>query len=116
VSIDHFPLITNILLKVVEALGLSYRTVEQLNAIIDNELPGYPSSFKSLIIKIGGEDLQFHYQDILLCIQSLYGNPEFACDLVFAPEQHFLDLEQTQQVYSEMHTGDWWWSVQVCTV
>ncbi|KAH9953931.1 hypothetical protein BC827DRAFT_1273072 [Russula dissimulans] len=96
---------------VVEALGLSYRTVDELNAIIDKTLPGYPS-FKSLAIKIGGEELQFHYRDILPLIQALYGNPEFACDLIFAPERHYLDSEKTHRVYSEMHTGDWWWSVQ----
>ncbi|KAH9967808.1 hypothetical protein BC827DRAFT_1122839 [Russula dissimulans] len=97
---------------VVEALGLSYRTADELNAIIDKTLPGYPS-FKSLAIKIGGEELQFHYRDILPSIQALYGNPEFVCDLIFAPEQHYLDSEKTHRVYSEMHTGDWWWSVQV---
>ncbi|KAH9953413.1 hypothetical protein BC827DRAFT_1282164 [Russula dissimulans] len=97
--------------NVVEALGLSYRTADELNAIIDKTLPGYPS-FKSLAIKIGGEELQFHYRDILPLIQALYGNPEFACDLIFAPERHYLDSEKTHQVYSEMHTGDWWWSVQ----
>ncbi|KAH9962900.1 hypothetical protein BC827DRAFT_1129682 [Russula dissimulans] len=91
---------------VVEALGLSYRTADELNAIIDKTLPGYPS-FKSLAIKIGGEELQFHYQDILPSIQALYGNPEFACDLIFAPERHYLDSEKTHRVYSEMHTGDW---------
>ena len=107
--------IVNTLLKVVEALGLSYRTADELNTIIDKKLPGYPS-FKSSVIKIGGENLQFHYRDILGCIRAIYGNPEFAHDLVFAPERHYLDSEQTCRVYSEMHTGDWWWSVQVRNV
>ncbi|KAH9952375.1 hypothetical protein BC827DRAFT_1159874 [Russula dissimulans] len=98
--------------KVVGALGLSYRTADQLNTIIDKKLPGYPP-FKSLAIKIGGEELEFHYRDILLSIQALYGNPEFVCDLIFPPKQQYLDSEKTRQVYSEMHTSDWWWSVQL---
>jgi hypothetical protein len=47
------------------------------------------------------------------CIWALYGDPEFACELVFAPEHHYLDPEQTCRIYNEMHTGDWWWAVQV---
>ena len=98
--------------KVVEALGLSYRTADKLNAFIDKKLPDYPS-FKSSVIRIGGEDFQLHHRDILHCIRVIYGNPQFARNLVFTPEQHYLDSEQTRRVYSEMHTGDWWWSVQV---
>ncbi|KAH9952382.1 hypothetical protein BC827DRAFT_1262644 [Russula dissimulans] len=96
---------------VVDMLGLSYRTADELNAIIDRNLPGYPS-FKSSVIEIGGENLQFYHRDILPCIWAMYGNPEFAHNLVFAPERHYLNSEQTRCVYSEMHTGEWWWSVQ----
>jgi hypothetical protein len=47
------------------------------------------------------------------CIRGIYGDPEFVRDLVFAPERHYVDHERTRRVYSEMYTGDWWWSVQV---
>ena len=100
------------LCKVVERLGLSYKTANELNNIIDNELPGRPP-FKSQEFIIGGECLQFHYRDILLCIQAIFGDPEFSRDMVFAPERHYENPEQMNRVYSEMHTGDWWWSVQV---
>lgn len=33
--------------------------------------------------------------------------------MVFAPEQHYTNAEKTHRIYNEMHTGDWWWSVQV---
>ena len=66
-----------------------------------------------LDILVGHETLQFHFWDILLCIRSIYGNPEFVQDLVFAPERHYVDREQTQRVYSELYMGNWWWSVQV---
>jgi hypothetical protein len=62
---------------------------------------------------IGGETLEFYFRDILSCIWSIYSDPAFAQDLIFAPEQHYTDHEQTEHVYSEMHTGDWWWAVQV---
>jgi hypothetical protein len=33
---------------------------------------------------------------------------------VFAPERHYTNEERTCRIYNEMHTGDWWWTVQVC--
>ncbi|KAF8261178.1 hypothetical protein EI94DRAFT_1773493 [Lactarius quietus] len=96
----------------VEALGMSYHTSRELNHIIDNELPSTPA-FKIKDITIGGEVLQFHYRDIIPCIRSLMSNPEFAHDLIFAPERHYTDRSHTNRIYNEMHTGDWWWSVQM---
>lgn len=85
--------------------------MNELNSIIDN-LPGRPS-FKCQDVYIGKEWVQFYYRDIVQCIRAIYGDPEFAADLVFAPERHYVDSERTQRVYSDMHTGNWWWSIQV---
>ena len=103
---------TKLLRKFVEKLGLSYRTSNELNSIIDKELPGTPT-FKTQDFTVGGELLQFHYRDIILCIRALFGNPEFTRDLIFAPEHHYTDSSCTCRIYNEMHTRDWWWSVQV---
>jgi Plavaka transposase len=83
-----FVYLLNILLrlwKVVEQLRLSYKTANELNQIIDQELPGHPLS-KSQDLVIGGKHVQFHYCDVIPCIQALLGNPEFAGKLAFAPE------------------------------
>ena len=85
--------------------------MNQLNSIIDG-LPGRPS-FQCQDISIGNETLQFYFRDVLECIHAIYGDPEFAQDLAFAPERHYVDHKRTQRVYSEMYTGDWWWSIQV---
>ena len=95
-----------------ERLGLSYHMANKLNSII-NDLPGRPP-FKSRDFLIGNETLRFHFQDIVPCIRAIFGDPEFAWDLVFAPEQHYAVHEQTCWVYSKMYTSDWWWSKQVC--
>ncbi|KAH9025638.1 hypothetical protein EDB85DRAFT_2177928 [Lactarius pseudohatsudake] len=97
--------------EVVDKLDLSYRTPNELNKIIDTELPGRPR-FKCEDMTIAGNTLQFYFRDVLQCIRTIYGDPEFARDLVFAPERHYTDHERTCRVYSEMHTGDWWWAVQ----
>jgi hypothetical protein len=96
----------------VDKLGLSFSSTKELNGIIDNTLPGRPH-FKTRTLHIGGKTLELHFRDILACIRSIYGDPEFVQDLVFAPERHYADRERTCRVYSEMHTGDWWWAVQV---
>jgi len=97
--------------KLIDKLGLSYHTLNELNSIV-NGLHGRPS-FQFKDFDIGNESLRFHFRDIICCIRAIYGDPEFAQDLVFTPERHYLDHERTQRVYSEMHTGDWWWSKQV---
>ncbi|KAH9010812.1 hypothetical protein EDB84DRAFT_1590797 [Lactarius hengduanensis] len=97
--------------QLVDRLELSYRNTRELNNIIDRELPGRPP-FKCWDLLIGGETLHFYYRDIIQCLRSLYGDPEFARDMVFAPERHYTKRDRTCRVYSEMHTGDWWWAVQ----
>ncbi|KAI0309377.1 hypothetical protein OF83DRAFT_1179699, partial [Amylostereum chailletii] len=49
--------------EVPERLGLSYHTVNQLNKIIDEQLPGRPK-FKSEQVFVGGEALDLYYRDI----------------------------------------------------
>ncbi|KAN0140498.1 hypothetical protein V8E53_001707, partial [Lactarius tabidus] len=94
--------------KVVDDLGLSYSTPKDLNGIIDDLLPGRPP-FKCEEFVLAGDTFEFYYRNLLKCIQTLYGDPEFAHDLVFAPEHHYSDHERKSRVYNEMHTGDWWW-------
>ena len=102
----------NVSRQVVEKLDLSYRSTRELNTIIDNDLPG-PPPFQCRELVIGHEHLLFFCRDALQCIRSLYGNPEFVRDLVFAPEHHYTNDERTCRIVNEMHTGDWWWTVQV---
>ncbi|KAI9457974.1 hypothetical protein BJY52DRAFT_1204447 [Lactarius psammicola] len=96
--------------EVVNKLGLSYSTTKELDRIID-ALPGRPH-FKQLNFTIGEEDLSFYFRDVMECIRGLYGDPEFSDKLALAPERHYSDPERTCRIYSEMHTGDWWWAVQ----
>jgi hypothetical protein len=97
--------------KIADKLDLSYSTSGELNKIID-ALPG-PPPFETKALLIEGERLHFHCRNIILCVKALFGNPEFAEDLFLAPERHYTDAERTCRVYNEVHTGDWWWSVQV---
>ncbi len=103
---------TNLRCKIVDKLGLSYRTAQELNSIIDTELPGRPR-FQCNVLDIGDERLEFYSRDILECIRSLYGDPSWAQDMAFAPERHYTSDARTSRIYSELYTSDWWWTVQV---
>ena len=72
-----------------------------------------PPPFQCRELDIGGEHLQFYCRDALQCVRSLFGDPEFAQHMVLSPEQHYTDATRTCRVVNEMHTGDWWWSIQV---
>ncbi|KAF8688093.1 hypothetical protein AX14_003511 [Amanita brunnescens Koide BX004] len=55
-----------------------------------------------------------YLRDVLQCIEALYGNPEFAAHLVFKPECHYRHSGGDRvRVFHDMHTGCWWWEVQM---
>ncbi|KAI0058305.1 hypothetical protein BV25DRAFT_1919501 [Artomyces pyxidatus] len=92
-------------------LDLPYRTAQDLNEIIDKKLPARPA-FKREYVVVAGEKYPLYYRDPLECIKALYGDPEFAPYLTFAPQRHYVDDDQTIRLYSDMYTGKWWWRTQ----
>ncbi|KAF8274207.1 hypothetical protein EI94DRAFT_1696143 [Lactarius quietus] len=70
-------------------------------ALFRSQLP----PFKCEDLVIASEKMQLYFWDILHCIRTLFGDPEFAHDLVFAPVHHYTDNQWTSRVYSEMYTG-----------
>ena len=103
--------VPNTLPQVVNKLRLSFSSTKELNDVIDRALPGCPTFETHRVVS--GETLELHFQNILACIQCIYGDPEFAQDLAITPECHYTDQEQMDHIFSEMYTGDWWWAVQV---
>jgi len=97
--------------QVHEKLGLSYKNSKELNIIVD-KLPSRPKFHKDEIT-VSGQAFDIYHRDILECIQSLLGDPEFEGKLKFAPEKHYSGPDQLNRVYSDVHTGKWWWKVQV---
>jgi len=64
-------------------------------------------------VVIAGEAFDVFYRDITECIQELFGKPELASVMKFAPERHYADEDKTIRIYSDLHTGQWWWGTQV---
>ncbi len=102
------------ILKYAEALGLSFKNIRELNCLIDQKLPGHPH-FHCQQIQIGDETVELHSRDVLQCIEYIYSKPEFAGHLIHKPERHYAQIGGRRvQVFHDMHTGQWWWSIQVC--
>lgn len=96
-----------------DKLGLSYKNVRELNKIIDEGLPTRPR-FQSHDLKMGSEMVTMYSRNILQSIQALYGNPDFAAELIHKPERHYQQSgNRKSRVFHDMHTGSWWWEIQV---
>ncbi|KAI0683898.1 hypothetical protein BC835DRAFT_1294737 [Cytidiella melzeri] len=97
--------------EVPDLLGLSFRTTDELNDIVDKRLPGRPRFARHEVL-IGDEVCEIFYRDIIECIRSLFGDPDFGVYLVFAPEKHYTDAGKTKRMFHDMQTGRWWWATQ----
>ncbi|KAG2054587.1 hypothetical protein BDR06DRAFT_989477 [Suillus hirtellus] len=86
-------------------------SIEGLNKIIDNELPGRPK-FKCNQIVVANEAFDVYYRDIIECIKALFSDPNFADFLVFAPECHYANKDEMIRLYHKMYTRKWWWNSQ----
>ncbi|KAF8259179.1 hypothetical protein EI94DRAFT_1617172 [Lactarius quietus] len=94
-----------------EKLGLTFKNTRELNQLIDTHLPGRPP-FQRKEILVGQEVCEVYFRDVIQCIRALFGDPDFAQDLIFRPEKHYVNEERTERMYHDMHTGSWWWLTQ----
>lgn len=88
--------------------------MNELNKLIDHELPTGQPKFKQEQVIVTGEAFDVYYRDIIECVKSLYGDPDFTKYLTFALERHYADADETVHLFHDMHTGKWWWEMQVC--
>src|SRR6266704_6203508 len=93
-------------------LSLSYSNICDLNKIIDTQLPCRPR-FQHQDVMIGGETVTVYSCNVIECIKALYGSAEFASHIIFRPERHYDQGNRDERHYHDMHTGDWWWEMQV---
>ncbi|KZV71346.1 hypothetical protein PENSPDRAFT_577930 [Peniophora sp. CONT] len=103
------------LLKVdglVDRLKLKFRNNRELNRILDRMLPPRANFVRRTKV-IEGEKVELYLRDTLEVVKEIYGRPDFAKYLVFAPEKRYqYVLDALSRAYSDMHTGNWWWEMQ----
>ncbi|KAH8979026.1 hypothetical protein EDB83DRAFT_2537413 [Lactarius deliciosus] len=94
-----------------ERLGLTFKNTQELNDLVDSHHPGRPP-FQRKEVLVGNEVCKVFYRDIIQCIRALFGDPDLAPYLIFAPKKHYINDERTERMYHDMHTGSWWWTTQ----
>lgn len=70
--------------------------------------------FRRHEVVVANESFDLYARDIVECLRALWADPEFLPFLQFEPEKHFADDDHSVRMFHDMHTGDWWWSTQVC--
>ena len=93
-------------------LGASYKNANELNKIIDG-LPMHRPTFKRKKVGHAGETYEFFSRNIIDCIKEIYGRHDLVPYLKVKPERHYADADQTIRIYGDIHTGRWWWEIQV---
>lgn len=97
-----------------EQLNLSYTSSNGLNKKIDT-LPTLCPKFRREEVTVDGETFEIFHRNVLDCIAEIYGRHDLTPYLKFKPERHYVDADMTLRIYTDMHTGKWWWEVQVST-
>ena len=84
---------------------------------MDNKLPPRPAFLRRTYV-LNGEKLELYMRDALEIVRDLYGRPDFLKSMVYAPEKHEVEVQEGvwKRSYSDMHTGQWWWTMQVCAL
>ncbi|THU93081.1 hypothetical protein K435DRAFT_799989 [Dendrothele bispora CBS 962.96] len=105
-------LLKNVVGKLVDKLELFFSSANELNKIIDDNLPARPQ-FQTHNVVVQGESFEVYSRNILECVKALFAEPDFAPYMKFAPERHWTDTSRKTRMFHDMHTGGWWWSRQV---
>ncbi|TFY52166.1 hypothetical protein EVJ58_g10163, partial [Rhodofomes roseus] len=96
---------------VCDALKLTFKNTKELNKRIDAQLPSRPP-FVRHALEVDGERYDLWLRDAMECVRVLFSSPDWAADLIVAPERHYTDRSKNTRIYGDMHTGNWWWRVQ----
>lgn len=59
------------------------------------------------------EEVELWKRNPVDCVKELMGNPAFREYMSYAPEIVHTDAAQTNRVFDEMWTADWWAEIQV---
>jgi len=62
-------------------------------------------------VEDGQRTLPFFYRNVLDCVRYLLRQIAYGDNLVYTPRCEY--DQSGQRIYTEMHTADWWWDVQV---
>ena len=76
-------------------------------------LPTFCPKFRREEVMVDGETFEIFHRNVLECIAEIFGRHDLTPHLKFKPERHYADADMTVRIYGDVHTGKWWWEVQV---
>ncbi|KAF8582511.1 hypothetical protein K439DRAFT_1618211 [Ramaria rubella] len=99
---------------VAHCLSLTFHNARALNQVIDHELPCHPPLRKVPICLAGThETFHLYHCNVMECIHELWRRPLLCVNQMYAPQKHFTDNRDCDQLRNELNTGEWWWKTQL---
>ncbi|KAG2214185.1 hypothetical protein INT45_010579 [Circinella minor] len=75
-----------------------------------NRVPDFPDEYKyDFLAANGGSTPVFYHRDVFDLVEDIFNDPCLENDMVLRPTKCY---RGTSQIYTEMHTGDWWHEMQ----
>ena len=68
-------------------------------------------SWTEATLESGEQSTTFYYRNIVSCVRYLIWQVNYKKYMVYAPIREY--DSNGDQLYSKMHTADWWWKAQV---
>ena len=90
----------------------SFRSANSLEKQLETLDPFRESlSWTEATLESGEQSTTFYYRNIVFCVRYLIRQGAYKEHMVYAPIREY--DSNGFQLYSEMHTADWWWETQV---
>ena len=87
-----------------------------MHQIIDTKIPERATWHTNEITLDDYPDLIYtiRFRDCIEAIHSLWGDPALSQHIVYRSTKIFSDSSMKNRIYTEIWTGKWWASIQVC--
>ena len=89
---------------------VSFKSGHMLHKVLDTMIETAPWKRGEVDFPLQ-KGVEWYSRDIIACAQYLCKQPAFNSYMIWAPTRS-RDYEGSR-IYSELHTGDWWWVMQV---
>ena len=100
-----------------KADGVCYTSAYTFSKLLDDLDPDLNiHSWKPKAVEYVGTGLvEFRYCGIEAMIRSIFKQPSHEPYMVYKPIKEYDGPDKRYRLFSGLHTGDWWWRMQVCS-
>ena len=92
--------------------GASFQSTHSLHRLVDQmDVEMGPKSWTTASANFWGNTRTWRYRNPVTVVEYLLKQRVYKDDMIYAPKKIFNSTGH--RIYSDMHTGDWWWDTQV---